>query len=175
MKKGTEEPILIREITVLDAPAFLALRMQTEKETEMMGYRAGERKETALVAAKKIQGMLDSKNQMVFVATSSTGALVGFIMVTGPNMKTYLKTRSITIGVLKKYWRKGIGSQLMSQAIVWAKKKKFHRLELYAWGHNASAMKLYRKFGFKKEGVKKEAAYIGRTFVDAIPMGLILE
>lgn len=165
---------IIREITLLDAAAFLKLRMQSEKETPMMGYRAGERKETVLQAAKKLKIILASKDAAIFVATVD-GSLVGFVMVYANAMKIYSKSRGIAIAVLKKYWRRGVAIALMKRAIVWSKDKKVHRLELDVWAHNIAAIKLYKKFGFKKEGVAQDSIYLNGKFVNVLNMGLILK
>jgi len=164
---------IIREITIADSEAFLKLRIQSEKETPMMGYRAGERKETVEQATAKVQRITESKDKKIFVAESNN-QLVGFIMIYGQDMKIYSKTRSIAIAVIKKYWGHGIGSALMKSTIDWAKKQKMHRLELDVWEHNTSAISLYKKFGFKKEGVKKDEVIINKKFINVVLMGLIL-
>jgi RimJ/RimL family protein N-acetyltransferase len=162
----------IREITAVDAPAFLKLRNQSEKETPMMGYRTGERQDTVEQMEKKIQRYIGVKDKKIFVAESE-GLLIGFVMIYGQDMRVYSKTRNIAIAVIKKYWGLGVGSALMSQAIDWSKKNKVHRLELDVWANNDSAIRLYEKFGFKKDGLKKESILINKKFVDVVSMGLL--
>lgn len=168
-----EQDFIIRPIKITDAEAFLNLRIQTEKETEMMAFRSGERKETVTDFTKKLQRNIDSKLNQIFVAEQE-GTLVGFVMIYGKDMKVYSKSRGIAMAVAKKYWRQGIGKALLKHAIDWSRTKKVHRLELDVFAHNNQAALLYKKLGFKKEGVQKDGAFIKGGFIDIIGMGLIL-
>lgn len=163
---------IIREITIEDAEAFLNLRIQTEIETPNMVLRPGERKLGVEDMAQKIEGA--KKKGTIFLAEDE-GRLIGFIGVFGTSHKIYENTREIAIAVLKAYWGQGVATALFTQALKWAKKKKIHRLQLDVYDFNKAAIKLYKKFGFKKEGVKKEAVRIGKKFIDVIGMGLILK
>ncbi len=148
----------IRKIELSDAEAFLNLR---------------ERNDTVEQTTKKINVILESKGQTAFVAEQD-GALIGFILIYGRQMRIYAKTRTIAIAILKKHWGKGIGNDLVRTAIDWAKKQKLHRLELEAWSANNSAIRLYKKHGFKIEGTKKDGVIIGKEYTDVVVMGLVL-
>ncbi|MER1957938.1 MAG: GNAT family N-acetyltransferase [Solibacillus sp.] len=41
--------------------------------------------------------------------------------------------------------------------IHWAKQQQLHRLELTVIEHNHQAIHLYRKMGFKEEGIKRDS------------------
>jgi RimJ/RimL family protein N-acetyltransferase len=73
-------------------------------------------------------------------------------------------------------WRgHGVGSALLTAAIQWARERGLHKLSLDVFAHNASAIALYRKFGFVEEGrrVKHYRRASGELW-DTLVMGLLL-
>ena len=70
----------------------------------------------------------------------------------------------------------GVGTQLMSAAIEWARSQPVHKLELEVWPHNTAAQALYTKCGFAVEG-RRRRHYRRRNgeLWDAIVMGLVLD
>ena len=56
------------------------------------------------------------------------------------------------ISVVKEYWNKGIGSQLLNNIIAFAKENNFEIIDLQVRSDNKSAIHLYEKYGFKKVG-----------------------
>ena len=56
------------------------------------------------------------------------------------------------ISVAKDYWNKGIGSQLLNNIIVFARKNDFEVIDLQVRSDNKSAIHLYEKCGFQKIG-----------------------
>ena len=49
-----------------------------------------------------------------------------------------------------KFRRKGIASKLLFHTLNYAKEQGFKEIKLLVWPENKPALKLYRKFGFKK-------------------------
>ena len=80
---------------------------------------------------------------------------------------------SATIGIMvhTAYQGKGIGKKLMDKLIDladnWISVK---RIELEVISDNTPAIKLYKKYGFREEGVKKACVYKNGQYVDAIMM-----
>jgi len=64
---------------------------------------------------------------------------------------------------------------MMARLLELARRDGLHRLNLEVVAENRAAVRLYEKFGFKVEGVKKEA-YLGEDgmYHDELVMGLIL-
>jgi putative acetyltransferase len=50
--------------------------------------------------------------------------------------------------VKREHRRKGIGSELLCEAIRWARERNETMLSLIVFPHNAAAIALYEKFGF---------------------------
>ena len=57
-----------------------------------------------------------------------------------------------SVTVLKDYWNKGIGSQLMKEILKFAKENNFEVIDLQVRSYNTAAIHLYEKFGFTKWG-----------------------
>ena len=78
--------------------------------------------------------------------------------------------------VLKEFWGKGVGSKLMRYLINWAtKNKNIRKINLHTRKGNNRAIKLYEKFGFKKEGESSRFQLIKNKFYSSILMGLELD
>ena len=69
----------------------------------------------------------------------------------------------------------GLGTAMLSRLIELAKKEGLHRIGLTVVAYNKRAVRLYQKFGFKIEGMMKDA-YFGEDgkYHDELVMGLIL-
>ena len=74
----------------------------------------------------------------------------------------------MTIGVAKKYQRKGLASELLSTMIKTAEKIGAKRMLLEVRVDNVPALALYERFGFKKMGLRKR--YYQPEGVDAYTM-----
>jgi RimJ/RimL family protein N-acetyltransferase len=69
----------------------------------------------------------------------------------------------------------GVGTALLEAAIEWAREEGLHKLSLSVFPHNASAIALYRRFGFVEEGRRiKHFRRASGELWDAIDMGLLL-
>ncbi len=68
------------------------------------------------------------------------------------------------------YHRQGIGKKLVKKIIGRAKEKKLKRLEMTVFSDNKKAIKLYEKFGFKKEGVKRKSLQRNGKLYDEVIM-----
>ncbi len=87
------------------------------------------------------------------------------------------KSRHIVeLGInIKKGFREiGIGNVMMDYMISWAKKKGFEKISLSVFSTNQRAVNIYKKFGFRIEGVKRKEFKIGGDYVDEILMALFL-
>ncbi len=72
------------------------------------------------------------------------------------------------------YQNQGIGSQLMSAIIDLAENwLNLLRLELQVNTDNASAIHLYEKFGFEKEGILRKNAFRDGVYIDAYTMAKV--
>jgi len=77
------------------------------------------------------------------------------------------------MGVLPDFRGQGIGKRLLESCISKAWSKGITRIELEVRADNARAIKLYERFGFAREGVKRRAMRFDGVYYDSIQMSLI--
>lgn len=81
---------------------------------------------------------------------------------------SYEQAEITTIGIKKEYQGKGYASQLMDYLIELAKKKDCETISLEVRISNKKAIKLYEKYGFTYESIRKN--YYQDNFEDAYLM-----
>lgn len=81
----------------------------------------------------------------------------------------------LSMAVVEGYREIGTGTALLDFAIRWAKEKRISKLCLSVFSTNDRAIRLYKKFGFESEGVRRKQFFIDGEFVDEISMGLFLD
>lgn len=74
--------------------------------------------------------------------------------------------------MLKDYWNIGIGYYLISTAIMLSKKAGLRKINLDTRIDNLKAINLYKKLGFKEEGIITRGIFINNEFYDLLIMGL---
>lgn len=72
--------------------------------------------------------------------------------------------------VAESHRRRGIGRQLLVEAIAWARSVGVLKIELHVFPWNEPALRLYESFGFEREGYRKQHYARGDELVDAILM-----
>jgi RimJ/RimL family protein N-acetyltransferase len=78
--------------------------------------------------------------------------------------------------VVDGYREMGIGTKLIAYALRWARLQKgVEKLSLGVFSKNGRAFRLYEKFGFEVEGVRKRHYYIAGEPQDEIDMALLLK
>ncbi|MCW8471424.1 GNAT family N-acetyltransferase [Fluoribacter gormanii] len=101
--------------------------------------------------------------------------LVGWCDISPLDRPVFAHVGSLGIGVIKPYRGQGIGAALLSTALQMAKSKGLTRIELTVREHNQTAISLYEKYGFVKEGVHKNAVRIDGIYEHHIFMALLFE
>ncbi|EHA1005902.1 GNAT family N-acetyltransferase [Clostridium perfringens] len=112
------------------------------------------------------------KNQYWYVAEENGKVIgLGILMNHGNLRKKHVGV--ITLMVNSDYQNKGIGSLLMDKLINLSESLNIIRLELCVFRDNYKAINLYKKFGFKEEGIKIKSALKNGEYVDEIMMARI--
>ena len=68
--------------------------------------------------------------------------------------------------------RQGVGRALLEAAVEWARGAGIRKLELHVFPWNEPAIQLYERFGFEREGYRKQHYRRGDETVDAVLMAL---
>ncbi|MDM0866070.1 GNAT family N-acetyltransferase [Clostridium perfringens] len=112
------------------------------------------------------------KNQYWYVAEENGKVIgLGILMNHGNLRKKHVGV--ITLMVNSDYQNKGIGSLLMDKLINLSESLNIIRLELCVFRNNYKAINLYKKFGFKEEGIKVKSALKNGEYIDEIMMARI--
>lgn len=112
------------------------------------------------------------KNQYWYVAEENGKVIgLGILMNHGNLRKKHVGV--ITLMVNSDYQNKGIGSLLMDKLINLSESLNIIRLELCVFRDNYKAINLYKKFGFKEEGIKVKSALKNGEYIDEVMMARI--
>lgn len=163
----------IREITVADSEQFSGLLINLARESDYtlltdVEYQAG-----AASQATRTQQIIDSPAQQIYI-TEDQGEVVGFIAASQGAFQRNLHVCSLMIGVRSHCQGKGAGSGLMRAALDWAQSIGIERTELTVAEDNAAAIALYQKFGFEKEGIKRDAYRVDGKPVNELMMARVV-
>lgn len=66
--------------------------------------------------------------------------------------------------------RRGIGRALLARGVEWGREVGVEKLELHVFPHNEPAIRLYERFGFEREGLRRGHYRRGSELVDAVLM-----
>jgi RimJ/RimL family protein N-acetyltransferase len=105
----------------------------------------------------------------VFVAETSDG-IVGRLSVARDPHPASRHVADLGLMVAAADRRRGIGWALLEQAAEWAREAGVRKLELHVFPHNEPAIRLYERFGFVREGLRRGHYRRGREYIDAILM-----
>ncbi|ARI79237.1 hypothetical protein HM131_15495 [Halobacillus mangrovi] len=155
-----------------EARAFVSLSNQLEKESDFLLYEAGERGMSIEKARSLIESIGKQENSVLFAARDHN-KLIGHVMCIGGSAKRNRHSAKVVTGVLAGYQGKAWASQLFAKVDRWAIDHHIHRLELTVMIHNERALKLYKKIGFKVEGIKKQSLLVNNKWVDEYLMAKI--
>lgn len=133
-----------------DAAEILQYLKQVGVETDNLSFGEEGLPFTVESEAAYIRQIENSFDEIMLIAKEN-GKIVGNASLS--RMPRRMKHRGdFSISVLKKYWNKGIGRQLLFEIIKYAKENSFEIIDLQVRSDNLSAIRLYEKFGFKKIG-----------------------
>jgi RimJ/RimL family protein N-acetyltransferase len=91
------------------------------------------------------------------------------------NVEKTKHVRVLGMLVIRGHRGMGIGTKLVAHALKWAESQHgLEKIVLGVFSNNRRAFRLYEKFGFKVEGVKKKHYYIAGKHADEIDMALFL-
>jgi putative acetyltransferase len=158
------DDVVIRPFHPNDAPQQHAIVSDRRVAQTLLQLPSMELAETERWATQEKPG----RHRLVAVWN---GRLLGAVHIT-----QYLRPRlmhSGTFGMMvhPDAWGQGVGSKLVAAALDLADNwLNLSRVELEVFTHNAAAVRLYEKFGFEQEGIRKKVAFGNGRFLDDIIM-----
>ena len=159
--------LLVRPAVPGDADALVALGRDVAGEPELwLTYdrRRGDER-------RNVRGVQRDPNVAVFVAETPEG-IVGRLSIARDRTLYSHHVAELGLMVAAGARRRGVGSALMKEAIKWARGVGVVKLELTVFPHNEPAIALYRKLGFREEGLIGRRYFIRGRYIDAILMAL---
>lgn len=80
------------------------------------------------------------------------------------------------MSVRKGHWGKGIGAQLISYLLQWCKESGvIRKVNLRVRTDNLRAIHLYKKMGFREEGIITREFQVDGVFYDSLTMGYAVD
>jgi ribosomal protein S18 acetylase RimI-like enzyme len=107
------------------------------------------------------------------LAAVCDGRVVGWCDICRYDKAVMMHTGVVGIRILKAFRGRGIGKQLLEKAIEAAKQAGLTRIELVVREDNSSAIALYQKLGFEREGLQRNAALVDGVYYNHIAMALL--
>ena len=114
-----------------------------------------------------------NENTLMLMALED-GQIVGNASINRYGRTRFAHRWSLAISIRKSHWGMGIGSELMTRLIAYAKEHGAEVIELEVRSDNDRAKALYRKFGFETFGTYRKFFKINDKHYDADYMNLYL-
>ena len=119
---------------------------------------------------------LNGRDGIYHFAAEVDGELAGIITIRNPQHPRLRHTTNLGMFVDENHTGKGVGSALIEFALRYS----FHWLgavkaELEVFTDNQPAIGLYKKFGFREEGIRTKSALRNGQYVDVLMMGLEIQ
>jgi len=116
----------------------------------------------------------DSTGQYFGIVKENDKKLIGYTFLTGISERHKIaKEFGIVIGD-KEEWGKGYGTEATRLMLEYGfSVLKLHRIQLLVLDFNRRALRMYRKLGFVREGIQREARSVNDEWHDVIMMSML--
>lgn len=171
LKNGQE--LIIRKAEEKDAEKFLEYFNVVGSETDFLGF-GPEGPRITVEQEREIFKSSTSKN--FFLIAEINGEIAGSCSIsTNEKRVRSLHFGELGIVVLKKFWGFGVGYNLMEEAVRYGKDAGLRKINLDTRADNEKAISLYKKLGFKEEGIITRGTIINGEFYNLLVMGLEID
>ena len=151
------------------------LRKATPEDSEAIGrirvaaWRAAYREflpKSFLDGLDPLEKMAELRNRLVSQSPEFNVSVaevdeqvVGFSIVGKPRYESEAGTIELwALNVSPDYWRRGVGSCLVTEAAAYARQEQFGAIGLWCIENNTPAQKAYEKLGFIQTGIKRSTS-----------------
>jgi ribosomal protein S18 acetylase RimI-like enzyme len=142
---------------------------------ELIDGIAKERKYLLILKApslKKLSEIVDQtkRNNGITAVALDSEKVIGWANIRSYGHSTTNHVGILGMGVHSGFRGTGIGAKLLKWILTRAKAKKFEIIQLEVFATNRSALRFYKKLGFKVEGVKKNVRKYKGKYDDLVLM-----
>jgi ribosomal protein S18 acetylase RimI-like enzyme len=144
------------------------------EQSGFMLFNPNERQVTE-EGAEKLISLLSKQPNAIIVAVEEQHVL-GYLFVKGETPERVKHRASVAVvGVIESARNRGIAQKLFDFMEALMKERKIRRLQISVMATNERAIHVYEKMGFVKEGVYKDALYIGHNYIDEVVLAKIIK
>lgn len=164
------QKVRLRPITLADAPRFV----KWFNDAGVIKYLQRKKGMTLAKERKWIKEMpKKAKIDKRFAIETLQAVHIGSIGLHQINSDNKHCGLGIMIGE-KKCWDHGLGTDAMKTILIYAfNKLKMHRVELDVYEYNKRAIKVYKRLGFRKEGIKREHRLYKGKYYGTLHMSIL--
>ncbi|ASS77108.1 hypothetical protein CIG75_04080 [Tumebacillus algifaecis] len=167
--------LTIRQAVAEDAAAILRYIKRVAGESENIPFTADEFTTTVEQEVEIIEDHALTDNK-IFLIGLIDGEIASVLNFVGGQRQRVRHAGEFGLTVRESFWGLGVGTQMMTLLIDWAKSTGIiRRINLIVRADNRNAIQLYQKFGFAEEGVKRRNFLIDGVFYDSLYMGIDLD
>lgn len=165
LKDGKE--VTIRFLTAEDKEKFLEMFASMSEEALKWGMPPYTR--------EIIERWISNIPNLIPLVAEDNNRMVGYAAIYKLPHPRRRGVSDLVMYLHQDFHNVGLGTAMLNYLLELARKEGLHRVGLHVIADNKIAIHLYEKFGFKVEGVMKDA-YFGTDgrFHDEVSMGMIL-
>ncbi len=166
--------LIFRDALPADVEEIVAFYNIVGGETSYLSFEADEYPLSPDELDAMIAGVYTRPNCRMLLALDGS-TIVGIATLLSPLKLKSRHDAELGIVVAQKYQKLGIGTELISRLIDWARGNGITtRISLETRADNLPAIGLYLRFGFVIEGTKRRQTLLNGNYYDAYIMGLLL-
>jgi RimJ/RimL family protein N-acetyltransferase len=170
--KGSAAQLQVRPVTTDDAESLLNYLNQIGGESDNLTFGA-DAFETMTVESE--QAYIQNIGEKSVMLVGMMGEEIATLAAMKVSPKERLSHRaSLSLSVKKKYWHRGIGTQMLGKLIDHAKQNGIEVLEVQLRSDHSAAIALCNKWGFETIGTFRRFLRIDGVDYDAVLMNLYL-
>ena len=168
-EKHSSEALVIRRSTPDDVESFWHCLDSVARERRFLTFVHAPPLEQARTFLEdgRSHGMIQ------FVAVAGP-RVVGWCDVSPKLFEGFQHSGTLGMGLLPGYRRRGLGSSLLAHTLQASREQGLTRIELEVFSSNESAIYIYLRSGFVREGLKRSARILDGQVEDIICMALQL-
>jgi RimJ/RimL family protein N-acetyltransferase len=103
----------------------------------------------------------------------ATGEVIGWCDIIPKGRPIHAHGGVLGMGLLPQFRGQGIGTNLIRSTLAAARTIGFHRVELTVRENNNGAIELYKKVGFKIEGLHRDAVLVDGAYENVVSMAVL--